>query len=239
MKSFNSNKSLDSDSESEDTENEGPTAEDEDPAAGDECLAAGHEGLSMRVKSLSLGGDEAIPEGQQRVALVMEIAMGKPLVLGYRALRHREIALGDGRMPSVFEVDPEDGIAYINAPAYPLPAPPIQTSPSPEWSSGLLPISPAPSIVPSPVSSPVIPLAILSLVFSPAMDETKGFLTKLGAWVEMQGGLIRDHMERVAVNFGAIWRLILALESWAGQTDAQRAALWHAISDTQMENWEL
>ncbi|GJV68187.1 hypothetical protein Tco_1483696 [Tanacetum coccineum] len=32
---------------------------------------------------------------------------------------------------------------------------------------------------------------------------------------------------------------LLALESWAGQTDAQRAALWHGISDTHMENREL
>ncbi|GKF85522.1 hypothetical protein Tco_0253349, partial [Tanacetum coccineum] len=31
----------------------------------------------------------------------------------------------------------------------------------------------------------------------------------------------------------------MALESWAGQTDTQRAALWHAISDMQMENREL
>nr|GEV71299.1 reverse transcriptase domain-containing protein [Tanacetum cinerariifolium] len=42
-----------------------------------------------------------------------------------------------------------------------------------------------------------------------------------------------DHeQERVVVTFGAIWRPVLALESWAGQKDAQRAALWHAISDT-------
>ncbi|GKG54052.1 hypothetical protein Tco_0557575, partial [Tanacetum coccineum] len=37
--------------------------------------------------------------------------------------------------------------------------------------------------------------------------------------------------ERVAVTFGVIWRPVLALESWAGQTDAQRAALLHVISD--------
>nr|GEX87835.1 hypothetical protein [Tanacetum cinerariifolium]GFC82437.1 hypothetical protein [Tanacetum cinerariifolium] len=37
--------------------------------------------------------------------------------------------------------------------------------------------------------------------------------------------------ERVAVSFGAIWRPLLALDSWA--------AVWHAISDTQMENREL
>ncbi|GJU08120.1 hypothetical protein Tco_1124550 [Tanacetum coccineum] len=41
------------------------------------------------------------------------------------------------------------------------------------------------------------------------------------------------------VTFGALWRLVLALESWAGQTDAQRAALWHAITDMQGESREL
>ncbi|GJU28740.1 hypothetical protein Tco_1167361 [Tanacetum coccineum] len=116
----------------------------------------------------------------------------------------------------------------------------------------------APSIVPLPISSPMISLTVPSLVAPPAMTEARGFLTKLGAQVEMQGGLIHDHMsgavrdeifsqryrlrsleheqERIAVTFRVIWRPILALESWAGQTDAQRAALWHAINDTQMEN---
>ncbi|GJX67785.1 hypothetical protein Tco_0303512 [Tanacetum coccineum] len=31
----------------------------------------------------------------------------------------------------------------------------------------------------------------------------------------------------------------VSLESWAGQTDAQRAALWHAISYMQGENQDL
>ncbi|GJS18072.1 hypothetical protein Tco_0412544 [Tanacetum coccineum] len=30
-----------------------------------------------------------------------------------------------------------------------------------------------------------------------------------------------------------------ALEAWAGQTDAQRAVLWHAITDVQRENQDL
>ncbi|GJR92450.1 hypothetical protein Tco_0264624 [Tanacetum coccineum] len=45
--------------------------------------------------------------------------------------------------------------------------------------------------------------------------------------------------ERVAVTFGEIWRPVLALELWADQTDAQRAALWHVISDMQGENRDL
>ncbi|GKF53200.1 hypothetical protein Tco_0160110, partial [Tanacetum coccineum] len=56
------------DSESEDAEDEGPIAEDEDPAVGDKGLAAEDEGPGMRVESLSLGGDEAVPEVQQRAA---------------------------------------------------------------------------------------------------------------------------------------------------------------------------
>ncbi|GKD90730.1 hypothetical protein Tco_1366237 [Tanacetum coccineum] len=255
---------VDSDSESEDAEDEGPTAEaaeaaeDEDPAARDEGLAARDKGSGMRVESLGLGGDATVPEGQQRAASAVETAVGEHLGLGYRALRRWEIALGEGRMPSVFEVDPEDDRVYIDAPTYPLPAPPVQTPPSPEWSSGLLPISPTPSIVSSPISSPMIPLTVSSPVASPATAEIEGFLTELGAQVEMQEGLIHDHtvrlgelspvlfkrsleheQERVAMTFGVIWRPVLALESWASQTDAHKVALWHVISDTQMENQEL
>ncbi|GJU04445.1 hypothetical protein Tco_1120875 [Tanacetum coccineum] len=194
--------SLDSDSGNEDAKDEGPTVEDEDPAAGTRVLLQGTRAL-------------------QRAAPVMETAMGEPLRLGYGALRHQEITLGEGRMPSVFEVGqssrsvpeserpervsalrqpthttwigPEDGITYIDVPAYPPPALPAQRPSSPERSSSSLLVSLAPSIVPSPISSPVIPLTAPSLVASPATAESKGFLTELGAQVEMQRGLIHDH----------------------------------------------
>nr|GEV07397.1 ribonuclease H-like domain-containing protein [Tanacetum cinerariifolium] len=63
-----------------------------------------NEGPGMRVESLGLVGDAAVPEGQQQIASVVETTIGKPLGLGYGALRRREIALGEGRMPNVFEV---------------------------------------------------------------------------------------------------------------------------------------
>ncbi|GKD30166.1 hypothetical protein Tco_1240944, partial [Tanacetum coccineum] len=44
---------------------------------------------------------------------------------------------------------------------------------------------------------------------------------------------------RDTVTFSAIWRPILALEAWAGQTDAQRVALWHVIYDIQRKNHDL
>ncbi|GJS52311.1 hypothetical protein Tco_0625673 [Tanacetum coccineum] len=295
-----------SNSKSEDAEDEGLAAEDEGPATGDEGLAAGDEGPGMRVESLGLGGDQAVPEGQQQATPVVETSMGEPLGLGYGALRRQEIASREGQMPSVFEVgqgsrsileperpervsalrqpilttwiDLEDDKVYIDVPVYPPPTPPVQTPPSPEWLSSLLLVSPAPSIVPSPISSPMIPLTVPSPVASPATAEAEGFLTELGAQVEMHEGLIHDHtvqlgelshalferydrdigelftrsgavrdeifsqryrfrsleheQERVAMTFGAIWRRVLALESWTGQTDAQRATLWHVISDT-------
>ncbi|GJW59899.1 hypothetical protein Tco_0109234 [Tanacetum coccineum] len=140
--------SSDSDSVSEDAEDEGPIAEDKDLAAGDEGLAAGDDGPGIGVESPSLGGDDDIPEGQPRATPIMKTTVGKPLGLGYGALRRWELALGGCQMPSVFEVgqisgsvpeserpervstlrqptlttwmDPEDGIVYIDVPAYPL-----------------------------------------------------------------------------------------------------------------------
>ncbi|GJW66821.1 hypothetical protein Tco_0121245 [Tanacetum coccineum] len=186
----------DSDSESGDTEDEGPPAEDEDPVVGDEGLAAGDEGPGMRDESLSLGGDDVVPEAH-----------------------------------TYYMDDTEDGITYIDVPAYPPPTPSVQTLPSPEWSSGSLPVSLAPSLV----SSPMIQLTVPSPVASPATAETEGFLTELGARVEMQEGFVRDHTTRLGELSPALFerydRDIRELLT--------RAALWHAISDTQRENQEL
>ncbi|GKD87067.1 hypothetical protein Tco_1358221 [Tanacetum coccineum] len=43
----------------------------------------------------------------------------------------------------------------------------------------------------------MIPLTVPSLIATPATAETEGFLTELGAQVEMQGGLICDHVVRL------------------------------------------
>ncbi|GKA66682.1 hypothetical protein Tco_0766490 [Tanacetum coccineum] len=166
--------SLDFDSVSEDAEDEGPTAEDKDPAAGDEGLAAGDEGLGIGVEhrglddeghsvesdGLGLGEeDEAVPKGQQLAVPVVRTVVSTPLGLRSAPDPERPERVSASRQPTLTTwTDPEDGMVYIDYPAYPSPAPPIQTPPSPEWSSGLLPISPSPSIVPSPISSPMIPL---------------------------------------------------------------------------------
>ncbi|GJU93803.1 hypothetical protein Tco_1318559 [Tanacetum coccineum] len=208
--------SLDSDSVSEDIKDEGPTTEDEDPGTGDGGLVAGDEGPSIGVKChdlddkscglddeghsvesdrLSLGEEnEAVPESQQQATSVVGTAINAPLGLGYGALRRRGLALEEDH---VYHVHLEDSMVYIDVPAYPPPAPPVQIPPSPEWTSSSLPISLSPFVVPSPISSPMIPLTIPSPVATLATAETGEFLTELGAQVEMQEGLIRDHAVRL------------------------------------------
>ncbi|GKB98441.1 hypothetical protein Tco_0984578 [Tanacetum coccineum] len=149
--------SLDSDSVSEDAMDEGPTAEDKDPAARDEGLAAGDEGPGLGVESYDSDDEreeeKAVPEGQQQAALVVGTTVSAPLGLRYGALRHRELALEEDHVYSMFEVgqgskstleserpervsasgqptlttytDPKDGMVYIDVPAYPPTTPPI------------------------------------------------------------------------------------------------------------------
>ncbi|GJX91394.1 hypothetical protein Tco_0344720 [Tanacetum coccineum] len=187
--------SLDSDSVSEDAKDEGPTAEDKDPAAGDEGLAAGDECPGMGVESC--GSDDESRGLDDKGHSVESDGLG----LGYEALRRRELALEEDHVYSTFEVgqgsrsapeperpervsasrqpilttwtDLEDGMIYIDVPAYPPPTSPVQTPSSPEWSSGSLPISPSPFIVPSPISSPMILLIVPSPIAIPATAETE------------------------------------------------------------------
>ncbi|GKE74001.1 hypothetical protein Tco_1536042, partial [Tanacetum coccineum] len=149
-----------------------------------------------------------------------------PLGLGYAALRRRELALEDGDV-----YNSEDGMICIDIPDYPPPAPPIQTPPSPEWTSGSLLISPSHSDVSSPISSPMWVLisdhAVRLEELSPAQFER--YDRDIGE-LFTRSGVIREEIlsqryqfrsleyeqERVAVTFGAIWRPVLVLEAWVG-----------------------
>nr|GEY80028.1 hypothetical protein [Tanacetum cinerariifolium] len=171
---------LDSDSESKDVEDEGPTAEDEGPAAGDEGLTAGDEGPSMGVKSLGLGEDEVVPEGQQRAAQLWK----QPFIPEFE--RPKRVSTSRQSTLTTW-TDPEDGMVYIDVHAYPPLAPPVQTLPSHKWTSGSFLISPTPSF-----PSPLISLTIPSSVATHATAETVGFLTELGA---QQAALQRELQE--------------------------------------------
>ncbi|GKE40834.1 hypothetical protein Tco_1464239 [Tanacetum coccineum] len=189
--------------------------------------------------------EEDAPEGQQQAVPVVDTSASEPLGLGYRAARHRALESTKEIAPSTYEVGQSSRV-YTDIPTYALPAAPVQTPPSPEWSSGSLPISPSSSVVPSPIASPV---ATTTAIIS--VDEDH-FL-EVGAQLELYGSILHDHTqrldalpptfianidrhryrfrsleqerERTTVTFGALWRPMLALEAWAGHQAAMQREL--------------
>ncbi|GKD07987.1 hypothetical protein Tco_1187672 [Tanacetum coccineum] len=173
--------------------------DDESHGMDDEGRGLGDEGHSVKSDGLGLEEDEeAVPGGQQHATLVVGTVVSVPLGLGYGALRHRELALEEDDVYGTFEVKHGSRSAPRSerperVSAFRQPTLTTWTDLEDGMMSGSLPISPSPSVVPSPVSSPMVPLTAPSPVASPTTTETEGFLTELGAQVEMQGGLIRDH----------------------------------------------
>ncbi|GKC21531.1 hypothetical protein Tco_1023681, partial [Tanacetum coccineum] len=229
---------LDTDSEGDELgdedieEDKSLDADEERERSGDEGHGLDDEGRSVESDRLGLEEEEeAVPEGQQQTAPVVETAASETLGLGYGALRRRELAVEDDQVYSTFEVgqssgsipeperservsalrqptlttwiDLEDGRTYIDVPVYPPLTPPIQTSPSPKWSSGLLFVSPAPSVVPSPISSPMISLTVPSPIASPVATPTATIpvdedqFIEIGAQLELYGGILQDHTQRL------------------------------------------
>ncbi|GJU99912.1 hypothetical protein Tco_1329183 [Tanacetum coccineum] len=215
----------------------------------DEGHGLDDEGQGLEDEGPGMEEEEAAPEGQQQAVSVVDTAASKTLGLGYGAARRRALKSTEDIAPSTYEptlvtwVDPEDGRVYTDILTYAPPAAPVQTSPSPERSSGSLPVSPSSPVVPSPIASPVAtPASTISV------DEDQ-FL-EVGAQLELHGSILHDHTQRLdalpptlfegydrdlrELYTSAIWRPILALEAWAGQTDAQRQ-----IAEERRERLEL
>ncbi|GJX92422.1 hypothetical protein Tco_0345748 [Tanacetum coccineum] len=169
--------------------------------------------------------EEAAPEDQQQAVLVVDTTASEPLGLGYEALRRCELALGEGSMPNTFEagqssrsVPKHEGVERISA----FRQPTLVT-----W------VAPEDGRVYTDIPTYVPPVAPLELHRSILHDHTQ----RLDA---LPPTLFEDYDRDLRELYtSAIWRPILALEAWAGQTDAQRAALWHAIYDIQRENHDL
>ncbi|GJZ44605.1 retrotransposon ORF1 [Tanacetum coccineum] len=186
--------------------------------------------------------EEVVPEGQQQAVPVMDTAADEPLGLGYGALRRRELALGEGSVPSTFEIGQSSRSVLEQQRVEETSAPRIPTLASPKWSSGSLPVSPSSLLVPTPVAS-----LVTALVANIAVDEDE--YLEVGAQLELHGGILHDYtqhlyslppalfrslqreQERITMTFGASWRPVLALEAWAGHVDARRAELWQAKYD--------
>nr|GEX64957.1 hypothetical protein [Tanacetum cinerariifolium] len=175
--------------------------DDKSHGVDDEIRGLDDVGRGVEIDELGLEEDEeAVPRGYQQEALVVRTPVS--VLFGFRngELRRRELALEGYHVYNTFEggqgsgstleperservstarqptlttwTGPEDGVVYIDVPVYPPLAPPVQTPPSPEWTFGSLPISPSPSVVPLPVSSPMIPLPVPLPIASPMATST-------------------------------------------------------------------
>ncbi|GKF00835.1 hypothetical protein Tco_0027758 [Tanacetum coccineum] len=172
------------DDESYGLDNESHGMDDESRGLDDESHSVESDGLGLEEEKAVPGGSAA---GRFDCGDNCERAF-RTWGSGSASESERPERVSASRQPTLTTwTDPEDDMVYIVVPVYPRLAPPVQTPPSPEWMSGSLPISSSPSVVPLPVSSPMIPLTVPSPVATPATAETEGFLTKLGAQVEMQG----------------------------------------------------
>nr|GFA74617.1 hypothetical protein [Tanacetum cinerariifolium] len=118
--------SSDSDAEGEGSKYEGLGLDDEGHGLEDEGHGLEDEGPGLEEE------EDATPEGQWQVVLIMDTAMDELFGLGYEGLRHRELALGEGLVPSK-----------------------LKTPPSPEWSSGSMPVLPSSLVVLPPIASPM------------------------------------------------------------------------------------
>nr|GEX61332.1 reverse transcriptase domain-containing protein [Tanacetum cinerariifolium] len=199
-------------------DDEGHWLDDKGLGLDDESLRVESDGLGLEGE----GEEEVVPEGQQWTALVVKTAMGEPLGLVYRELRRQELAIEEDHVYKTFEIgqgsrsvpeperpervsalrqptlttwmDLEDNIAYIDIPAYP---PPAQTSPSPEWLSSSFLVSPAPSAIPLPISSPMISLTVPSPTSIANISVDKDQFIEIGAQLELFRGTLHDHTHRL------------------------------------------
>nr|GEZ35233.1 hypothetical protein [Tanacetum cinerariifolium] len=166
----------------EDGEDESLDMHDERKGLDDEDRGLDDEGRSLDEEGLGLEGseEEDVPEGQQRVASVVETAMGEPLGLGYEVLRRQELAVEEDQVYNTFE-----------------------TPSSSEWSFGSLLVSLAPSVVPLPIPSPMISLTVPSPIASLVTTLTATIFIdedqfiKVRVQLELHESILHDHTQRL------------------------------------------
>nr|GEZ70677.1 hypothetical protein [Tanacetum cinerariifolium] len=151
--------------------------------------------------------EDAIPEGKKQAVSVVDTVASEPLDLGYEAARCCALESTKEITPSTYE-----------------------TPPSPEWSSGSLPISPSSPVVPSPITLPVATPTATILVDEDQFLEAGDVRELYTRYKAVRDKIISQRFrfkclererERATVAFGALWRLVLALEAWAGHVDTR------------------
>nr|GEW92783.1 xylulose kinase-1 [Tanacetum cinerariifolium] len=245
--------SSDSDSVSEDIEDEGPTIKDEDPITGDEGLVAGVEGSRTDDERHGMDDESRGLDDEGHSVVSNRLGLEQEEEAVPRALRRRELALKDDRVYSKFDAEQSSGSApefkrpkrasESRQPHLPHGQTRRTTTPSPEWTSGSIPISPSPSVVPLLVSSPIIDVLSYpppappvqtppspkwtssSIPISPSPSIVP--LLVSSPMIPLTGGLIHDHAIQLEELPPALFKR--SLEHKQERTAMTFKALWRPV----------
>nr|GEZ06997.1 hypothetical protein [Tanacetum cinerariifolium] len=199
------------------------TKEDESSDANDETKSQGldDEGQGLKDEGPNIEEEEAASEGHQQVVLIVDKAASEPLGLGYEAARRLAFESTEEIAPSTYEIghssrsmSEQEGVERI----YSFRQPTLVTWVDPKdgrvYTDILTYVPPA-----APVQTPPSPEWLLgSLPVSP---------------------LSLVVLSPIASPVATPIATISVDEDQVLETDAQRAALWHAIYDVQRENYDL
>nr|GEV21041.1 hypothetical protein [Tanacetum cinerariifolium] len=198
---------LDIDDERYGLDGESHSVDDESHGLDGESYGIDGEGRGIESDGLGLGEEDVVPEGHQHTVLVVRTAVSEPLGLGYRALRHLELALKKDHVYNTFEAGHGSG-----------------STPEPGRSERV-----------SAFRQPTLTTWIDPE--DDIDRDVKELYTRSGAVKDeifSQRYLFRSlehEKERTVMTFRALWRPVLALEAWAGRVDTQMTYISRAGYD--------
>ncbi|GKD51071.1 hypothetical protein Tco_1280047, partial [Tanacetum coccineum] len=228
----------------EDTEDESSDSDTKREGSNDKGSDLEDEGYGSKEEGPgSKEEEEAVPKGQQQAVPVVDKAANEPLGLGYGALRRHESMSEQQRVeetptprPWVHAtwVDPVDGTVYTNIlvdvpPALPTPVASLVTTPVATIAVGedeFLEVGAQLELHGSILHDHTHHLDVLPpTLFEGYNRDLRELYTRsreIRDEIFSQRYRLRSlEQERAIVTFGAIWRPVLALESWAGYVNAR------------------
>nr|GEV07775.1 putative reverse transcriptase domain-containing protein [Tanacetum cinerariifolium] len=189
-------KNLGVDDESYGLDDESYGLDDEIRGVDDESHGLDDEGRGIESDGLGLGGRRALRRKElalEKDHVYSKFKVGKGFGFALEPTRSERVSAF--RQPTLtIWTDPKDGMVYIDVLVYPPPEPPVQTPPSPGWTSGSLPISQSPFVVSSPISSPMISLTVPSPIALPMATSAATILVNEDQFIERELWEMRDRV---------------------------------------------
>nr|GFA41516.1 hypothetical protein [Tanacetum cinerariifolium] len=243
--------SSDSDTESEDVEDEGPTTEDEDPTAEDEGLAVGVNGPAIDNESYGLDGeshgvdDESHGLDDESYSIDDE---GHGIESDRLGLGDKE-AVPEGQQWAVPVPERSERVSALRQPTlttrtYPEDASPMATSAATISvdEDQFIEVGAQLELYRSILQDHTQRLdAMPPILFAKINKDVRELYTRSGAVKDeifthkYRFRSLEHEQDRTFMMFGALWRLVLALDAWAGCVDTRMTDMsWAEYDDHRL-----